>query len=123
MTDMKDEKLIHNWMLSYLQDRLSRDYNEIRINREGGEKHEFKGHYPDLILANHGLVLAIMEVETEGNINAETAEKWKQMSALGVKLILMVPRHAKARVIDLLWKQGLADKASVGSYEISITMP
>lgn len=120
---MKDEKLIHSWMLSYLKDRLSRDYDQIHVNHEGGEQHEFKGHHPDLILGNHGLVLAIMEVETEGSINAERAAYWKELSGLGAKLILMVPKHAKARVIDLLWKQGLADKASVGSYEISINMP
>jgi hypothetical protein len=109
---MKNERLIHDWMVSYLRDRLARDYNDIKVNPGDENTNEFNGHYPDLILGNHGLVLAIMEVETEGSI-----------TGLGAKLILMVPRTSKAKVIDLLWKQGIADKASVGSYEINISMP
>jgi len=120
---MKNDNLIHDWMVSYLKDRLSRDYNDIRINL-GEEKHnEFKGHYPDLILMNHGMVLAIMEVETEGSITQEKADQWKTLSGLGAKLILMIPKASKAKIIDLLWKKGLADKTSVGSYEISVAMP
>jgi hypothetical protein len=120
---MKDEKLIHDWMVSYLKDRLSRDYNDIKTNLEGEKNNEFNGYYPDLILGNHGLVLAIMEVETKGSITQEKADKWKTLSGLGAKLILMVPKASKAKIIDLLWKQGIADKASVGSYEINVSMP
>jgi hypothetical protein len=119
----KNEKLIHDWMVSYLQDRLSRDYNDIKANIEGEKKNEYKGHYPDLILGNHGLVLAVMEVETEGSITPEKADEWKALSTLGAKLILMVPKASKAKVVDLLWKQGLADKVSVGSYDINVIMP
>ena len=119
---MKNEKLVHDWMVSHLKERLSRDYNEIKVNLEG-DKNEFKGHYPDMVLGNHGMVLAIMEVETEGSITAEKADEWKDLAGLGAKLILMVPKRLKAKVIDLLWKQGLADKTSVGSYEINISMP
>ena len=122
MDKVKNEKLIHDWMVSHLNERLSRDYNDIRINLEE-EKNEFNGHYPDLILGNHGHVLALMEVETEGSINPKQANEWKTLSGLGAKLVLMVPKASKARVIDLLWKQGLADKVSVGSYNINISMP
>lgn len=110
-------------MVSYLRDRLSRDYNEIKANPGGENENEFNGHYPDLILGNHGLVLALMEVETENSITSEKAEEWKTLAGLGAKLILMVPKASKAKTVDLLWKQGLADKASVGSYEISVSMP
>ncbi len=120
---MKNEKLIHDWMVSYLKERLKRDYNDIRGNVGEEKKNEFNGYFPDLILGNHGLILAIMEVETEGSITHEKAMEWKTLSGLGAKLILMVPRALKAKVIDLLWKQGLADKASVGSYEITVNMP
>lgn len=119
---MKNEKLIHNWMVSHLKEKLSREYDEIKINLEG-EKNEFKGFYPDVILSNHGMVLAIMEVETGGSITPEKAEQWKTLSGLGAKLVLMVPKFTKAKVIDLLWKQGLAGKASVGTYEINVSMP
>jgi hypothetical protein len=120
---MKNENLIHDWMVSYLKDRLSRDYDDIRINMGDEKNNEFKGHYPDLILTNHGMILAIMEVETEGSITQEKADHWKTLSGLGAKLILMIPKASKAKIIDLLWKKGLADRASVGSYEISVAMP
>ena len=119
---MKNEKLIHDWMVSYLDKKLSRDYDDVSINLEG-DKNEFNGHYPDLILGNHGHVLALMEVETESSITRQKADEWKTLSDLGAKLIIMVPKSSKARVIDLLWKQGLAGKVSVGSYDINISMP
>jgi hypothetical protein len=35
----------------------------------------------------------------------------------------MIPKTSRAKIIDLLWKKGLADKTSVGSYEITVAMP
>lgn len=110
-------------MVSYLRQRLSRDYKDIRINLQGERKNEFKGYYPDLILGNEGIVLAVMEVETENTITPEKAEDWKALSELGVKLIIMVPKALKSKAVDLLWKKGIADKTAVGSYEINVNMP
>lgn len=117
------DTLMHDWMVSYLGQKLSRDYGDVRTNREGEKQNEFKGFYPDLILGNHGLVLAVMEVETAGSVTAEKADEWKAISGLGAKLIVMVPKALKAKTLDLLWKQGIADKASVGSYELVVNMP
>lgn len=120
---MHDEKLIHDWMVSHLKYKLSRDYKDIHINLNGEKKNEFKGHYPDLILGNHGLVLAVMEIETEKSVTPEKADEWKAVSALGVKLIIMVPRSLKAKTVELLWQKGIADRTSIGSYDINIAMP
>jgi hypothetical protein len=35
----------------------------------------------------------------------------------------MVPKTSKAKVVDLLWKNNLVDKAAVGSYDINVNMP
>ncbi len=120
---MHDEKLIHDWMVSHLKHRLSRDYKDIHINLNGEKKNEFKGHYPDLILGNHGIVLAVMEIETEKSVTPEKADEWKAISALGVKLIIMVPKPLKAKTVELLWQKGIADRTSIGSYDINIAMP
>jgi len=118
---MTKEAFFHDWLVSYLQGRLARDYKEIKAN--GAEqKHEFNGHYPDLILANQGMVVAIMEVETEESITPQQAERWKELAGLGAKLILMVPNHTKPKVMDLVLQKGLAGKVGVGSYEINIRM-
>jgi hypothetical protein len=118
---MKRDEFFHDWLVSYLQRRLARDYKEIKANVED-QKHEFNGHYPDLILANQGMVLAIMEVETEESITSEQAERWKALAGLGAKLILMVPNHTRPKVMDLVLQKGLADKVGVGSYEITIKL-
>lgn len=120
---MHNGDLIHDWMISYLRNKLSRDYDVIKVNDQGNKRNEFNGHYPDLILENHGLVLAVMEVETEKTISDEKAEEWKALAGLGAKLILMVPKTLKSKVLDILWKNGMADKASVGSYEMNVQMP
>lgn len=111
---MEHERLLHRLIVEQLRHRLNREYKEISVNSEG---------CPDLVLANHGLVLAQVQVETENSITEARAEQWKGMAQPGVKLVLMVPRHSKARVTDLLWQKGIADRVSLGSYEISIQMP
>ncbi len=111
---VENENIIHGVIVDHLRQRLAREYREIKVNPPGD---------PDLILGNHGLVLAAVEVETEKSMTPEKAEKWRIMAQSGTKLILMVPRHSKAKVTEILWQKGIADKVSVGSYEIVISMP
>jgi hypothetical protein len=110
---MESEKLLHDLIVDRLRGKFSAQYKEIKVNAGGS---------PDLILANHGMTLAVVEVETETTITEEKAAKWKEMAA-GQKLILMVPKNAKVKTMELLWKEGIADRIGVGSYEIAITMP
>jgi hypothetical protein len=111
---MGDEKLLHDLIIDRLRGRFSGQYKEIKVSSEGN---------PDIVLANHGLTLAVVQVETDRSITPERAEKWKEMAQAGSKLILMVPKNARVRAMELLWKSGIADKVGVGTYEIVITMP
>ncbi len=111
---MDNDKLLHGLIVEHLRQKLSREYKEIKVNPSGN---------PDLILSNHGLVLALLEVETEESINAEKADAWKEMASSGSKLILMVPKNVRVKAMELLWQKGIADKAGIGTYEISVTMP
>jgi hypothetical protein len=120
---MEHGDLVHAMVLEHLRKRLSREYKEIGINKKGEEKSGYEGHYPDMVLGNHGMVLALLKIETAESILEKEAEKWKTLSGLGVKLILMIPRDMKVRVTDLLWSEGLMDRVSIGTYEISVTMP
>jgi hypothetical protein len=115
--------LLHEIILEHLKRRLSREYKEIGINKTGEKKAEYSGHYPDMILGNHGMILALLEVETAESISEKGAEKWKVLSNLGVKLILMVPKDLKVKATELLWTKGLMGKVSMGTYEISVNMP
>ncbi|VAX30986.1 hypothetical protein MNBD_NITROSPIRAE02-663 [hydrothermal vent metagenome] len=119
---MEEERLIHDWLVRTLKSRLSREYKDIKDNLEG-KKNEFKGHYPDLILGNHGMILAIVEVETVHSINKEKVSQWKAISESGTKLILMLPKKAVKSVTELLWEASIADRVSIGTYDIVISMP
>lgn len=110
---MQRDRLTHDLIVDYVIERLKRDYKEIKKNPEGD---------PDLILANHGMVMAYLEVETEGSINPDKAKKWKEVSNKG-KLILMIPKNAKVKVTEILWQQGISATVSIGTYEVMINMP
>jgi len=111
---MADERLIHDLVVDQLRERLRKDYREIQVNPAGN---------PDMILGNHGLVLAHLQVETHGSITPSQAAKWKGMLEPGTKLILMVPKQGKVRVTELLWQEGIADRVSLGTYDLTIAMP
>ena len=111
---MDTEKLLHDLITDRLRRRFAKEYKDIKVNAEGS---------PDLSLGSHGLTVAFVEVETENSITPEKAKLWRELAQSGSKLILMVPQNAKAKAVELLWQQGIADKVGVGSYEIRITMP
>ncbi len=115
--------LVHEIILEHLKRRLSREFREIGINKTGEKKVEYRGHYPDMILGNHGMVLALLEVETAESISEKGTERWKTLADLGVKLILMVPKDLKVKATELLWNKGLMGKVSMGTYEIAVHMP
>jgi hypothetical protein len=111
---MDHEHLVHNLIVDHLKHRFRKEYSEIRVHPAGD---------PDITLSNHGLVLATVEVETERSITPEKADKWKDLAQPGTKLILMVPKIARVKVMEMLWQKGIADRVGVGTYDIAITMP
>ncbi len=120
---MDYDDLIHELITEHLRKKLSSEFKEIGINKIGEQKVQYQGLYPDMILGNHGIILLLIEVETKKSISDKQAERWKTLSMLGPKLILIVPKDEKLKVTELLWAKGLSDKVSIGTYEISVKMP
>jgi hypothetical protein len=120
---MEYQKILHEIIFEHIRKELSRDYKEIGINKEGEKNIAYKGHYPHMILGNHGMVVALLEIETDESITAERAKRWRELSGLGVKLIIMVPKNMKVKTTELIWNKSLMDKVSLGTYEIVIKMP
>jgi hypothetical protein len=120
---MDREKIFHDWLIYYVKEKLSHDYSEILINVEGEAHNEFNGHYPDLILSSYGLVMGIIEVETESTLTLENAQKWKKLLHQGARLIIIVPERSKAHITDILWQVGIAQYVSIGTYDIRLSMP
>ncbi len=111
---MNDETLLHDLIVDFLRKRLSREYDDVKINPSSN---------PDIVLSNHGLAVAIVQVETEGSISPEKAKVWKGLLKEGVRFILMVPKNSRLKVTELLWQNDLAGRISVGTYEILINLP
>jgi len=111
---MDNERLVHDLIIDHLKHRFRKEYSEITVH-PGGD--------PDLTLSNHGLVLALVEVETASSITAEKAWKWKNLAQPGTKLILMVPKNSRVNVMEMLWQNGIADRVGLGTYDIAITLP
>jgi len=120
---MEYQNLIHEMILEHLKKELSKDYKDIGINKCGEKQNAYKGHYPNMILGSHGMTVALLEVETEQSVSEEGAQRWKALSGLGAKLIVMVPKNKKVKATELIWDKGLAGKVSIGTYEIAIKMP
>lgn len=120
---MEYENLTHEIILDQLRKKLSKDYKQIGINKKGEKKIAYKDHYPNMILGNHGMTLALLEVETEESISEKGVDRWKALSKLGLKLIIMVPKEMKIKTTELIWNKGLVGKVSIGTYEIAIKMP
>ena len=119
---MEYEDLVHKIILEHLKKLLSRDFKEIRVNQLGEKTNAYKDHYPDMILGNHGMVLGLLELETEGSVSEKAVERWRALSKLGVKLTIMVPKALKVKATDLIWNNGLMGKVSLGTYDIVIKM-
>ena len=69
------------------------------------------------------MVRAVVEVETEHSLNKEKASEWKAISETGTKLILLIPKKTVKVVTELLWDASIADRVSIGTYDIVINMP
>jgi len=119
---MEKDRLIHDYIVQCLIEKLQKDYKEITENITG--QHRAVGTtWPDIVLANHGIVLAAVEVETEQTLSEVTAKKWKAIVEEGIKLIVLIPKDAKKKTTQLLWDQAIAEKVSIGTYELNIKMP
>lgn len=114
------EKLtFHDWLVNYIKNMLKNKYKEIKAN-VGKKEYEYKGHYPDIILATGGFTIGIVEVVTNTEINKEQIEKWKALASLDTKLTLMIPEMLKPKIADILWKEKIMDRISIATYEIKL---
>lgn len=122
MESSTDEQILHDWIIRTLQDKYSRTYSEIRINIGEERGCEFKGYYPDVLFVNYGQVTQIVEVETPESVNAGRVKYWKELSELGVKLVVLVPRKSQKHAMELCWTNSLAAKVKIGTYDFQIEM-
>lgn len=117
-----EKKLLHDLIVSTLRKKLSREYSEIKVNFLGERNNEFYGYYPDIILISHGMVVGIIEVETDANLKKEKLDTWKDMILRGIRFTLLVPESEKVKTADLLWQAGLMGKVNIGTFDIILNL-
>ena len=117
-----DEQFLHDWVIRKVREKYSRLYSEVHINPGPEKNFEHGGKYPDAVLVNYGLVVQIVEVETRETINNGRVGKWKELSELGVKLSLLVTNDMQGIARDICWKNGLAAKVNIGSFDVQLNI-
>jgi len=122
MARSTDEQFLHDWVIRKIREKYSRQYSEVHINPGEEKNREHQGKYPDAVIVNYGQVIQIVEVETRETINTERVPKWKELSELGVKFSLLVPKEMQGEARDICWKNGLAAKVNIGVFEVSINI-
>ena len=118
----QDEQFLHDWVIRKIKDKYSKIYKEVHTNPGEEKNFKFKEHYPDIVFVNYGQVVLIAEVETQETINEEEVKEWKELSNLGVQLVLLVPKEVQNTARDICWKNGIAAKVKIGFFDVLLNI-
>lgn len=118
----QDEQFLHDWVIRKIKDKYSMIYKEIHINPGREKNFKFKEYYPDVVFVNYGLPVLIAEVETHETINEEEVKEWKELSNLGVQLVLLVPKEMQNAARDICWKNGIAAKIKIVFFDVQLNI-
>jgi hypothetical protein len=117
-----DEQFLHDWVIRKLKEKYSRIYKEVHINPGDERNYEVKGHYPDAVCVNYGQIVLIIEVETKDTVNETELGQWKEMSQLGVQLVVLVPKELQGVARDICWKNAIVSKVKIGSFDVVLSV-
>ncbi len=111
---MSMEKHLKELLIHHLKQKLIKVKQDLELVQEPP---------PDLKILSYGMTIGYIDIITEKEINPDRIEKWKKLISDGNKLVILLPKEEKLKITELLWKEGLAEKVSVGTYEISLFLP
>lgn len=111
---MRMEEHLKKLLIYHLKQKLSKIKQELE---------PISNSPPDLKLLSYGVVIGYIDIITEKEIGWERIQKWKQLISEGSKLTLLLPKEEKLRITEILWKEGIAEKVSIGTYEINLFLP
>jgi len=117
-----DEQFLHDWVIRQINGKYARTYSDVHINPGTEKNFEHMGKYPDAVFVNYEQVVQVVEVETKETINEGRVGKWKELSELGVKLSLLVPKDMQGVTRDLCFNNGLAAKVNIGSFDVQLNI-
>ncbi len=111
---MSLEKYLKELLIHQIRQRLSKIKQDLE---------PLQSSPPDLIIKSYGMTIGYMDILIEKEIDPERITKWKNLIKEGNKLIIIVPKEEKLKITEILWREGLAEKISMGTYEINLSLP
>ncbi|MCS7214885.1 MAG: hypothetical protein RMI30_04145 [Thermodesulfovibrio sp.] len=111
---MSLEKFLKDFLIFQIKQKLDKIKQEIK---------RFDNPPPDLVILSYGIVIGYMDIVTEKEISSERINRWKELIYAKNKLIIIIPKEEKLKIMEILWKEGIAEKVSIGTYEVNISLP
>jgi len=111
---MSMEKYLKELIIYHLKQKLGRLQQELEYTQEPP---------PDLKILSYSMIIGYIDIVTEKEITSERINKWRQMISEGYKLTIVVPKDEKLKITEVLWKEGITEKVSIGTYEINLFLP
>lgn len=111
---MSVEKHLKTLLIHQIKQKLAKTGSQVEV---------FNEPPPDLKILSYGMTIGYIDIVTEKEIESNRIEKWKSLIEHGSKLTILCAKEEKIKVADLLWKEGLVEKISIGTYDIILTLP
>lgn len=111
---MNEEKILKDYIIHKLKLRLQRLKQDIE---------PYPTPPPDLKIQSYGITIGYVDIIVESDIPNHRIEKWKELVSKGDKLILIVSKEQKLKLTEQIWKAGIAEKVSIGTYEFTLLLP
>lgn len=111
---MKEEIILKDYIIHQLKLKLQRMKQDVE---------SYPDPPPDLKIQSYGMTIGYIDIIVEPDITNQRMEKWKELVSKGEKLILIVSREQKLKVTDLILREGIAEKVSIGTYEFALFLP
>ncbi len=111
---MSVEKHLKEFLIHQIKQKLSKIQQEIQ---------QIENPPPDLKILSYGIVIGYIDIVTEKEISSERIAKWKDLISQGNKLTILISKDEKLKIMETLWKEGIAEKVSIANYEINLFLP
>ncbi|MEN2994141.1 MAG: hypothetical protein ABDH19_02185 [Thermodesulfovibrio sp.] len=111
---MSIDKILKELLIHQIKQKLNRLQQEIQ---------PVETPPPDLKVLSYGMIIGYIDIVTEREIPQERLNKWKKLISENNKLIILIPKEEKLKIMEILWKEGIAEKVSIGNYEINLSLP
>ncbi|MEN2985857.1 MAG: hypothetical protein ABDH16_04300 [Thermodesulfovibrionaceae bacterium] len=111
---MSIEKHLKELLIHQLRQKLSKLKQDVEL---------VENPPPDLKIMSYGVVLGYIDVVTEKTVSNQRVKRWKELVFSGEKLTVLLSKEEKLKITEILWKEGIAEKVSIGTYEIVLLLP